>query len=133
MVQGAVDSTTSDTTPPVTPPRTDPEWLTELFDNLDEGISEGGAGSERREPRLPVGSPTILNHGQDSMAPRTARLQDVRAECDEPRTTADSKAVQPSVQPNLQPESTARSTGTDVLGLPRTATRLRTSVTARTT
>ena len=104
-VQGAVDSATSYyyTTTTVTPPRTDPEWLAELFDNLDEGISEGGAGSERREPRLPVGSPTILNHGQDSMAPRTARLQDVRAECDEPRTTADSKAVQPSVQPNVQP------------------------------
>ena len=88
----------------------------------------------RRRHYRPLGtSPTILNHGQDSMAPSTARLQDVRAEYDRPRTTADYEAVQPSVQPNLQPESTARSTGTDVLGLPRTATRLRTSVTARTT
>eukprot|EP00964_Phaeocystis_antarctica_P085795 scaffold54260_cov68-Phaeocystis_antarctica.AAC.1 len=51
------------------------------------------------------------------MAPRTARLQDVRAEYHRPRTTADYEAVQPSVQPNLQPESTARSTGTDVLGM----------------
>ena len=100
-VQGAVDSTASDTTPPDTPPRADPEWLTELFDDLDEGIREGGAGSERQNPHLPVGSPAILNHGQDSMAPRTARLQDVRAEYDEPRTTAEANAEQLSVQPTV--------------------------------
>ena len=97
-VQGAADSTASGTTPPGTPPRPDPEWLTELFDNLD---GEGGAGSERKEPHLPVGSPAILNHGQDSMAPRTARLQDVRAEYDEPRTTAEANAEQLSVQPTV--------------------------------
>ena len=103
IFNGAVDSTASYTTPPDSPPRPDPEWLAELFDNLDEGISEGGAGSDRQEPHLPVGSPTILSHGQDSMAPRTARLQDVRAEYNEPRTTAVYGAVQPSVQPNVQP------------------------------
>eukprot|EP00964_Phaeocystis_antarctica_P047306 scaffold27369_cov69-Phaeocystis_antarctica.AAC.1 len=52
-VQGAVDSTASYTTPPDTPPQLDPEWFAELFDNLDDNISEGGAGSERQEPRLP--------------------------------------------------------------------------------
>ena len=96
-VQGAVDSATSDTKPPVTSPRTDPGWLTELFDNLDEGISEGGAGSERQEPRLPVGSPAILNQGQDSMAPRTTQLQGVRAEYSEPMTTTEANAEHLSV------------------------------------
>ena len=41
-------------------------------------------------------------------SPRTAQLQDVRAENIESRTTAEAKAAQSSVQPNVQPESTGK-------------------------
>ena len=102
-LQGAADSATSDATPPDTPARPDPEWLTELFDKL---VDEDGAdaGSECQDPHLPVGSPAIRNHGQDTVAPRrTARPQDACAGYNGRRTTAEGEATRPSVKPEVQP------------------------------
>ena len=51
----------------------DPEWLTEMFNELDERNHDGGAGIERQEPHLPIGS-----RGSLDARPRTGQ-QDNKA------------------------------------------------------
>ena len=80
-VQGVVEST-----PPTPPEATplDPEWLKEMFNELDEGLNDGGAGSEPQEPQepqephLPVSPQGSLDPEQDSMAPRQRALHVAR-------------------------------------------------------
>ena len=77
-VQRVVEST-----PPTPPEATplDPEWLKEMFNELDEGLNDGGAGSEPQEPQephLPVSPQGSLDPEQDSMAPRQRALHVAR-------------------------------------------------------
>jgi hypothetical protein len=84
-------------TPPTPPEATlmpDPgSWLTEMFNELDEGHNDGGAGSEAKEPRLPVGPPGSLDPDQDSMTPRQWALHVARQRLQLAHTTVESQQV----------------------------------------